>query len=206
MLHRIVSMRGFLAGRWLALALGLSLALPPIAARADGIVHEISLGVLEHDVHALGGKENGVDINGEIQFASPVSASAVAGIPSWLRWLFRPYPTLGFDINSSGYTNQYYVGGTWTMQLVSHVLAGDDGVFVSLGGGGAFNDGHANPVAEADRKALGSNVLFHVTGELGYRFSRRWSLAFYYEHSSNAGFERYNQSLNDAGLRIALRF
>jgi hypothetical protein len=61
-------------------------------------------------------------------------------------------------------------------------------------------------LAQLRSKKLGSNVLFHLTGELGYRFSRRGSLAFFCEHSSNAGLARYNESLNDAGLRFAWRF
>jgi Lipid A 3-O-deacylase (PagL) len=206
MVHRIVLALWFRCWRLSVLGLGVLWALPPVTAYADGIVSEVSVGVLDHDVRALGGKEHGIDMNGEIQFVSPVGLQMVAGLPVWLRWLFRPYPTLGFDINSSGYTNQYYAGGTWTAELFTDVLQSDDGVFVSLGGGGAVNNGHVGPTTEIDRKKLGSNVLFHLTGELGYRFSRRDRLAFFYEHSSNAGLAHYNQSLNDAGLRFAWRF
>ena len=56
------------------------------------------------------------------------------------------------------------------------------------------------------RKALGSNVLFRESFELGYRINPVWQISVYLDHVSNAGFARYNQSLNEVGGRIGMRF
>jgi hypothetical protein len=171
----------------------------------DGIVSEVRLGLLAHDLHALGGVENGADVNGEVLFVSPVPDTAVQDLPSALRWLLQPRPHVGFDANTSGYTDQFYAGATWTLLLAQHVLTPDDGLFLDLGGGGAVNDGHTS-TSLPNRKQLGSNVLFHLSAELGYRFARRWSVSAYFEHSSNADLSYYNESLNEAGMRIGFRF
>jgi hypothetical protein len=65
MVHRIVLALWFRCWRLSVLGLGVLWALPPVTAYADGIVSEVSVGVLDHDVRALGGKEHGIDMNGE---------------------------------------------------------------------------------------------------------------------------------------------
>lgn len=174
-------------------------------AMAGGIVSEVRLGILAHDLRVLGGRENGADINGEVLFVSPVPDAAVSAFAPWLRWVLQPRPNLGFDVNTLGYTDQFYAGLTWTATLATHVFDDTDSVFLGLGFGPALNDGHVNTAA-SDRKKLGSNLLFHLTAELGYRITPRWSVSLYFEHSSNGGLAYYNEGLNDAGLRLGFRF
>ena len=81
----------------------------------------------------------------------------------------------------------------------------DDGLFLSLGLGPAFNNGKI-ATSQPDRKSLGSQVLFHPSVEFGYRFNRRYSVSLYYEHSSNAGLAQENEGLNNVGLRVGLAF
>jgi len=58
------------------------------AAAEDGILSQISFGVLAHNVPVFGPqKQHGVDLNGEAQFASPVPRTWTTDVaPRW-RWL-----------------------------------------------------------------------------------------------------------------------
>ena len=171
----------------------------------DAIFSEVRIGVLDHDVHAFGGREHGADFNAELLFASPVPVAAVTFAPSYLRWLLRPRPTIGGSVNTAGDTDKAYLGLTWTAMLATGLLRRDDGLSFGVGFGPSFNDGYINsPVP--DRKSLGSNVLFHESLEVSYQITPRYSLGVYYDHDSNAGFARHNQSLNDLGVRFGVRF
>ncbi len=166
---------------------------------------EVKLGILAHDVHFLGGKENGIDVNPEIIFESPVTDSWTASLPEYLQWMVQPRPTVGGVFNTDGYTNQYYFGATWTWQLASDVIRPGDGITFGIFFGPGFNDGEI-VATQPDRKSLGSNVLFREAFELGYRVTPVVQVSAYLDHVSNGGFARYNQSLNDFGGRIGIRF
>ena len=56
------------------------------------------------------------------------------------------------------------------------------------------------------RIATPSNLLFREALELGYRINPVWQISAYIDHVSNAGTARYNQSINDVGARIGVRF
>lgn len=195
-------MRGRRVGGALAAAVLLSGTMPAWAGSA--FVSELRLGVLAHDVGVLGGRERGADFNGEILFVSPFTGLAAA-TPGWLRWALTPQPDLGVSINSAGYTSQGYGGLTWCLPLLPRLFAGNDAVTFSLGAGGEVNDGTVNQNTH-HRKALGSNVLFRLSAELGYRVTERVGLYLLYDHVSNAGLAAYNESINDIGVRVGLRF
>jgi lipid A 3-O-deacylase len=175
------------------------------AARADGIFSEVRLGALAHDPSELGGKEHGTDINGELLFVSPVADGFIAPLPVWLRWVLQPRAHIGIDQNLDSYTSQYYFGATWTATLTRQVLKPSDSVFLGLGFGPALNNGHATTTLP-DRQSLGSNVLFQLSADLGYQITPRWSAMLYFDHSSNGHLADHNQSLNNIGLRVGLRF
>ncbi len=191
--------------RWAAVASALAVLAPAAPAHAQSVLSEVRLGVLAHDVRALGGRENGADINGEVLFVSPVGEADVASFAPWLRWVLQPRPHLGFSANTLGYTSQFYAGLTWTATLATGLFQADDAIFFGYGFGPALNNGFAN-TTNPRRKQLGSNLLFHLTAELGYRFTPRWSMSLYFEHSSNADLATHNEGLNDAGLRVGWRF
>jgi hypothetical protein len=48
--------------------------------------------------------------------------------------------------------------------------------------------------------------LFREAGEIGYRFDQVWTISAYFDHISNGGLSRYNQSINNMGARIGMRF
>ncbi len=176
------------------------------AARAQTLTYgEVKLGVLSHDVHFLGGKEHGADINPEVIFASPVSNEWVGTLPAYLSWAFQPRPTVGAELNTAGDTNQFYFGLTWTWQLFSNVLQPEDGITFSIFFGPGFNDGLIS-TSQPDRKSLGSNVLFREALEIGYRITPVYQISGFFDHVSNAGLAKQNQSINDVGIRLGIRF
>lgn len=191
-----------LLGLVAAAVAGLSAA----AASAQNLTFgELKFGVLAHDVHFLGGKERGVDLNPEVIFPSPVADSWAAQVPDYLRWMVQPRPTIGGEINTDGFTNQAYFGATWTWQLASNVLQPDDGVTFGIFFGPGFNDGDIIATAP-DRKSLGSHVLFREAFELGYRINPVYQISAFIDHVSNAGLAKQNQSINDVGARLGIRF
>lgn len=193
-----------------ALAAIVLLCSPPAVAQTIAYqnitYNEFALGVLAHDVHFLGGKEGGVDLNPEFRIQSPISDAWAAQTPSWLRWFVQPRPTVGGEINTSGFTDQGYFGATWTWQFASNVLQQGDGVTFGLFEGPSFNNGDIAAPSHSDRKALGSHVLFREAAELGYRINPVWQVSVFLDHESNAGLAKQNESINDVGGRLAIRF
>jgi len=196
--------------RRLALAgIAAGLALSPASLNAQNVTNltfgELKFGVLAHDVSFLGGKEHGIDFNPEIIMPSPVPDAWAAGLPAYLRWMVQPRPTFGGEINSSRYTNQFYFGTTWTWMLANNIFQPGDGFTAGIFFGGAVNDGEIVS-SKSDRKNLGSHILFRESLELGYWITPRIEISGYVDHVSNAGFARYNQSINDVGARLGFRF
>lgn len=190
----------------LAVAVAGNMASVATAASAapTGWLQEAWVGVLAHDVHFAGGVEHGADVNGELRFRSPVTLPE--SLPVALRWLLQPHPAVGFEANTAGDTSQLYFTAIWGVPLVATAGAlGDHGLFFNLGLGGALNNGHRHTL-DPNRKNLGSHILFHASGELGLRVSVHTDLSLYFDHSSNAGLSRYNESINDAGVRLGWRF
>jgi hypothetical protein len=195
------------SGGWLALVLVAAAALlAPAGAQAQNLTYsEVKLGVLAHDVHFLGGKEGGVDLNPEILFQSPIGDAWAAGVPWYLHWMVQPRPTIGGEFNTSGFTNQAYFGATWTWQLANNVLMPGDGVTFGYFFGPSFNDGDIIGKAP-NKKSLGANVLFREAFELGYRITPVYTVSGFLDHVSNGGFAKQNQSINDVGVRLGFRF
>ena len=162
-------------------------------AAAEGVspfFYEAKFGVLAHDVPNLWSGfnlERGVDINADLQFtpALPFLGGAIR-------------PAIGGSINTNGYTSKGYIDARWQYETAH-------GIYFGLGIGAAVHDGHLGADA-ADRKALGSRVLFHFPIEIGYRFDQHHSISVYFEHTSNGYTQRYNEALDDLGVRYGYRF
>ena len=192
---------------WLTLAcLAATAVLMPAASHAQNLTYsELKFGILAHDAHFLGGKENGADLNPEIIFQSPVPDAWAATVPPYLRWMVQPRPTVGGEINTDGFTNQAYVGATWTWLLASNLVQPSDGIALSYFFGPGFNDGDI--IAKApNHKSLGAHILFREALELGYLINPVYQISAFVDHVSNGGFAKQNQSINDAGIRLGVRF
>jgi len=188
-------MRGIVIG--LMAALGL-LALPGSARAAAGIVDEVKLGILDHDV-ALGGdhKECCVDVNGEVLFLSP----------NFLKAIWSPRPHLGITANTGGGNSYGYFGLSWTWDFFRGRFRPSDSFFAELGLGGAIHTGpnESSPVNRT-HKGLGSRALFHEEIDLGYRFTPRSNVSLFFDHISDANLTPHNPGLSNIGVRFGYRF
>lgn len=186
-------------GGRVAWIVAIGLTLLPFAAHAgNGIVDEMKLGVLDHDV-PIGGdhKECCVDANGEILFTSP----------SILSWFWAPRPNLGVTINTAGKNSYGYFGLAWDGDFLRDTFQPNDSFFWELGLGGAVHTGpnQASP-ATRDHKGLGSRILFHEELDIGYRFTRRSNLSLFLDHISDANLTSHNPGLTNLGVRMGFRF
>lgn len=173
-----------------ALALMASfLAVSP--AVAAGAIHAIKLGVLAHDVPDLWSgfqlEPDAADINIEVQFTP--SAQFLGGTVR---------PALGASINTRGDTSHAYLDARWQID-------GPAGLFFGLGLGAAVHDGETGPV-DPKAKALGSRVLFHIPAEIGLHLDAHNDLSVYFEHTSNAYTQDYNEGMDRIGVRYGYHF
>ena len=96
-----------------------------------------------------------------------------------------------------------WIGHGWSRATLFD--PGQDGLTLGVSFGPGFNDGEIHSTS-SDRKSLGSNVLFRVAGEIGYQITPRYNVSAYLDHISNGGFAKYNDSINDLGLRFGYKF
>lgn len=160
-------------------------------AQAQYLVREVRGGVLWHDAPDLWSgfqlEKKGVDINAELVFAP--------GLP-FLFGMIRP--VVGGSVSTTGATSHAYLDARWEIE-------GPAGLFFGLGLGAAMHDGYTLP-SRADRKALGSQVLFHIPFEVGLRFGSSSSVSVFFEHTSNAGTKDFNEGMDRVGVRYGYRF
>ncbi len=168
--------------------LATALVVQPLApALATGQIH---LGVLAHDVPELWShfnREQGVDVN-------------IEWTPDWPGNTLGPGRLgshVGLVWNSAGDTSYAYGGVNWR-------LGSDRGWYGRIGLGAAYHNGERRPVS-ADRKALGSRLLFHIPLELGYQWPAH-SLSLYFAHISNGYTQDENEGLDVLGLRVGWRY
>jgi lipid A 3-O-deacylase len=154
-----------------------------------GIVHEISFGILAHDIAVLSeSNELGADVHFELRFVSP----------DFLDIIGSPYVHVGFDLNTGGDTSQVFAGLSYEWDFRDVYFAG-----FSLGG--AVHNGETTGAA-AGEKDLGCRVLFRASVNLGYRLDGHHSLGLIFDHLSNARLCDTNEALDNVGLRYSYRF
>jgi hypothetical protein len=160
------------------------------------ILDEFKLGLLAHDV-GIGGhhREDGVDVHAELLFASP----------DIFKYILKPRPLFGIDINSKGLTSSYWVGLAWGGVFYEPGWSRGDGFFGYFSFGPAVHDGKLD-TTDPNRKSLGSRVLFREAIDLGYRFNDVISFAAFIDHISNANLANRNEGLTNMGGRVGFRF
>ena len=177
------------SGLLVALLSTMSITASPVLA--GGLVSEIRGGVLAHDVPDLWSgfrrETTSPDVNLELLLS-----------PSALFFGGTLRPAIGASINTGGDTSHVYADARWQYDLPA-------GLFVSLGLGGAIHDGNLGP-EDPDRKALGSRLLFHMPLEVGYHFDEHNLVSVYFEHTSNAYTQDFNEGLDRLGIRYGYHF
>jgi lipid A 3-O-deacylase len=186
-----IALRSALAAALLSVTLAAS-----AAAQQGHLIDEFKLGVLDHDVGFLDPHvEAGTAANLEMLFTPPPA----------LRIIGSPRPTIGADISTNGKTSDGYFGLTWGIKLIQSLFGWGHGVFVNGGLGGAVHNGYIDS-APPGRKALGSPVLFHLSGELGFDLTPRTSVSVFVDHMSNADLATHNAGMTNAGARFGVKF
>ena len=161
-----------------------------------GIINEIKVGGLWHDVGFLGDHtERGADINLEMLFNSP-DILAIIG---------SPRPHIGGDYNTAGQTSDVFTGLTWGISLIQNLFRPGDAIFVTGSLGGAYQDGYIDN-APLGRKRLGSPILFRESAELGYQVTPMISISAILDHISNANLAQHNGGITSAGARLGFKF
>lgn len=186
---------------WIAL---LALAAPS-AARA-GPLEEARAGVMAHNTCVLycdnSFKEDGVNVTGELVFASPDA----------LRWVLRPRPYLMASVNTAGETSYAGGGVAWRVPL-----ARSWAVEPGLGYVVHSNDELDNPYPPSDPRRgpfqedtllLGSRDLFRLSLAVSRDVTDAFGVQLVFEHLSHGQIigEGRNQGLDELGMRFTYRF
>lgn len=154
-------------------------------------VHEIRLGVLDHDTDNLWSgfsREDGVDLNAEFIFT-----------PEYALWHGHLRPNLGISVNDRGNTSKVYAGGVWQYLW-------RNGFSLDLGAGLAVHDGEIEAPDARDKKELGRRVLLRFSAELGYAISAHNRLFLMFDHISNGYTADPNEGLDTVGIRYGYLF
>ena len=183
--------------RWLLACLLAARLAAPSAASADdaapaaGLVSELKFGALEHDVPSLWShfriEQAAIDPNFEVLLH-----------PLWSTSSGMLRPALGVTVNPNGDTSKAYVDLRW--QIEPSPLW-----YIAFGIGAAFHNGVLDN-SDANRKALGSRVLFHPSLELGLNIDPYSNVSVFFDHVSNANTQRFNEGMDTLGVRYGLRF
>lgn len=172
------------------------LPLTPNPNPAGGLIDEVKIGALGHDVRFLGDSiEHGPDVNIEALFTSPDLLSVIGS----------PRPHIGADINTAGDTSDAYLGLTWGISVIQNLFSSGDYVFAAGSLGGAYQDGYIDN-APVGRKRLGSPVLFRESAEIGYQVTPVISISAILDHISNANLGQHNAGITSAGGRVGFKF
>jgi hypothetical protein len=176
-------------------AIGVALSVVTLAtgANAGDLLYAVKLGALAHDVPDLWSgfqiEHDAVDINVEAQFAA-----------AWAMPLGVIRPVIGGTINTRGDTSHAYIDARWQVDCPSRI-------FFEIGLGAAVHDGEiGGPGANPNMKWLGSRVLFHIPVEVGIHLDEHNDLSVYFEHTSNAYTQEFNEGLDRIGVRYGYRF
>ena len=157
---------------------------------AKGVLHDIRLGVLAHDVDNLWSghrREEGVDFNVEVVFNRPL-LEVLSGIVR---------PNLGISINDQGDTSKVYGGIYWEVTGRS--------LFFGLGLGAAWHNGELE-TRDPAKKSLGSRILFRIPLEFGLTLYGPHRISIMFDHVSNGYLASPNEGLDTLGLRYSYLF
>lgn len=172
------------------LVFSFALLVMPLETRADGMIHEMKIGALDHDTGGLWSgfsRESGVDTNVELIFNNDT-----------VIWGGTVRPALGLSVNSVGDTSKVYGAARWEIDF-------DDRWLFALGVGAAAHNGETAYV-NRNRKALGSSVLFYFPIEAGFRVNDQTTISVFFDHVSNAWLASPNEGMDTLGIRYGYRF
>ncbi len=160
-------------------------------APAPGLLHGFRIGLLAHDVGGLWSNtraEGGMDMNVEVVFNQP----------RFMLWEGVVLPNLGVSINNQDDTSKVYAGVVWEFQF-------GNGFFFNLGFGLTVHNGQLES-EDANKKQLGSRILFREPIEFGFTFYEKHRISILFDHISNAYLAEPNEGLDTLGVRYGFQF
>ena len=177
-------------------------------ASAEGIVDEVVVGVLQHDIDLIASEhEDGLAINAELRLTSP----------EFMSWIGAPRPTVGltYATDNPG-TDTAYGGLTWTIDIW-------EGFYTDLFFGMSLHNGNDNfdhyaalssgAIANDSgfEKYLGCSVLFREAVEIGYRFgdANKHAVSAMVSHLSHGELlcnDTRNAGMDHWGVRYGYKF
>lgn len=198
-------LRAFGVAVFLALALVAGLAapahaesrgLPQVITDNQGLISELRLGFLWHDLDEKGRRvEDGYDLNAEILFARP----QLDIDNRFVRFLLTPRPHLGGSFHTGGDTSQVYAGFSWDIYLFGPV-------FFEASLGGVVHTGQTTGIS-ATRHSYGCRVMFRESLSLGVDVTPQMRVMAMVDHISHAGLcGSRNPGLTNAGVRLGYLF
>ncbi len=152
---------------------------------AQDTLYALKGGILAHSTGPVSsGKEDGVDLNGEVLFNKRV---------------LKGYPAVGADVNLNGNTSFLYGGLAWEGRLFKHLLLGG---FLGL----AIHNGDLDSEND-DMRQLGTRVLIREAVDIGFYLRDDLVASIMYDHYSNTGLgESRNEGNDNIGIRLAYYF
>lgn len=161
----------------------------------ERLIREMRFGVAAHDVDGLWSgesKEKGPDVCAEVVFSRSLFNSLFNALSA------TAYPNVGISINTRGDTSKVFGGFRLEWQPLSFLM-------LSTGLGLTLHDGKCDTEL-ADRKSLGSPVLFRVPIEVGWVLNSQYRVVLAFDHISNAYLFSPNEGMDTLGLMVGYRF
>ncbi len=157
-----------------------------------GVLSEIRLGAGRHDSAVVGRrKENGIDLDAELLFASPAAFD----------YIWSPRPTLGLhaNIKHKNNTSQIYGGLTWEWWPL-------EPIFINFFFGFSYHNGKTE-TTDPHIKSLGSLWLFRESLSIGWQTAYGFNISAYLDHASNGMLlAKTNEGIDTLGIRLGYRF
>jgi hypothetical protein len=137
-----------------------------------------------------------------------LSGSSV--LPGWLRWALAPRLESGDSFLNPGLASAQelaagYRGLSWSVPLASGLLHQDDALSFGFSLGRGLGD--LVPGAEGqDRGPLRPTPYVRMGAGLGYQVTPRLGLYVLFDHISGGGPLHVDETQNNLGMRVGLRF
>jgi len=161
-----------------------------------GVIDQVWIGGYAHDISDIG--------NGKESDTADVQLEVDTSQPQLLRFLGAPHLNATLALNTAGKTDFAAVGLAWDHRLVGSFYG-------SAQFGIGYSDGVTTPSSDPkdqNRLLLGSNVLFREALGVNWRLKDHWLVGVQFVHASNGLIlgHRYNEGINDVGMRFGYRF
>jgi hypothetical protein len=128
-----------------------------------------------------------------------------ASLPGWLRWALEPQVQMLGTTGTTGVVGPAYRGMSWSVPLATGLLHQDDALSFGFSVGrslGDFTPGSDN----LDRRLAPGQPLLRLGAGIGYQVTPRLGLYVLFDHLASSGPTHVDESQNDLGIRVGLRF